>query len=240
MDEHRDPRHPGRLGQTEHLLELHREHRPLTPVLDPYPRTARNLDPLRRQLVQPDRLARGPRQQPPQRLPGVDPPQIGPARRPGQLRLQPLPGPVDQRPVRHVRPGLSQLPVEEGEPLAQLPGLPAPPQQPEPLAPQAFEQRLPHEGGLGRGTQGADRQLDRAQPVHRPRDHVPVLPVDLLAGTPQMPGRPARHRLVHHRREPHPRRGVPRRAVRHRHREPRAAPSREPSASRAPLPDTIR
>lgn len=220
MNEDGHPGHLRCLGETEQLLELHRKYGLLGAVLHPDPRPARHLDALRCQLVQPGRLAGRPRQEPPQRLPGVDPRQVGAAAGPGQLGLQPLLGTGQQRTVGHIRPRGAQLPVQKGEPLTQLSGLPGPAQQAEPVAPEPVHQRRPYQLGP-RLLQRAHRQFDGAQPFDRARHHVAVHPADLLTGEPQMPGRQPRRVLVDDGGEPHPGGRRVRRPVRDRDGQPR-------------------
>nr|BFE85895.1 hypothetical protein GCM10020093_084960 [Planobispora longispora] len=92
MDHQRHPGDARSLVPAEQLLQLGGEDRPLAGVVDPDPRPARHLDPLRGDLLQ----AGAPRDQPEQGRGHVDALQVGAAADAGQLGLQPQVGGLDE------------------------------------------------------------------------------------------------------------------------------------------------
>jgi hypothetical protein len=95
VEQDRDPAagKPRRFGQAEALLELHRRHRPggFLPrhrVGDPHPGAAGDVNPFRRQLIEPCRL--GPGQEIPQRPRKVQAADGGAGGKGLQFRTQPL------------------------------------------------------------------------------------------------------------------------------------------------------
>ncbi|BFO20624.1 hypothetical protein SHKM778_70120 [Streptomyces sp. KM77-8] len=146
MHQQRHPGHPRRLLEAEHLLQLHGEHRPLrVGVVDPDSGPTGHRDPLGGEFVEPRGLPGGPRQQPRERLPRVDPRQVGPPPGPAQLRLQPLVHARAQCLVGDIGPRRTEPAVQKRQPLPQYGGPGRPPQQPEPLLPQPVQQRRPYE-----------------------------------------------------------------------------------------------
>ncbi|SCD86584.1 hypothetical protein GA0115250_126919, partial [Streptomyces sp. BvitLS-983] len=225
MDEDGDAGDQRGPGEAEEFLELDGEDRALgIGVVEADARAARYLQPLRGQFVQAARLTARPRQQAAQAATRVDAAQVGAAPGPSQLRLQPLLGAGQQGLLRDVRPGAAHRPVQEGEAPPQFGGLPAPAQQPEPLALQTRQQRRPDLTGAARAGQRPYRQFDGAQPLHPAGDHVAAGPADLLAVPVQRRRRPPGRRLVDRGRQPHPGPRPVHRPVRDRHRQPAALP----------------
>ncbi len=122
-----------------------------------------------------------------QGLPGIDPPEVRAAPGPGQLGLQPVVGPVQQRGVLfHRGPRAAERPVQEAQPGPQGLRVRGPAQQAEALGAQPVEQGGPHE--RAGGAQGPYGQFDRPEPLGGAGDHVSVLPVHLLGVRAQVCG----------------------------------------------------
>ena len=159
-------------------------------VVHPDPRAAGHLDPLRRQLAEPRRLAGRPRQQPPQRRARVDPLQVGPAPGRGQLGLQPLvrPGQQRRRPTTSGQ-GAPSSRCRKASRCRSSRASRVQRSSPVPLgrSPSSSAARTACRSGA---RSGRTRQLDRAQPLHPPGHHVAVRPARPPRTRPQRQRRP--------------------------------------------------
>lgn len=130
-----------------------------------------------------------------------------------------------QRVLADVGPRVAQVVAQERQPLPQDVRVGRPPQQPQPILAEPFEEGLAYEDGVG-VPQGPYRELDRPEPLHPACHDVPVGPVHLLALGVQGRGRRPGGVLVDHGGELHPRVPLSDGPVRHGHGDPGRAPQR--------------